>query len=304
MAALTAVEAAQRTTGDDDGAILDKLRVNWAQFWQDDKSAEAWLLEPVLARGRSHSLTAKAKTGKSEFVLTILTPTVLGRAVLDRPAGEPLRVLYLDYEMTEADVQERLEDMGYGPDDNLEPLAYLLHPPIPPLDTPEGGAAVYKLADEHRADLVVIDTYSRAVQGLRDDNDATRDLYMHTIVPLKRDGITVLRNDHTGHQDQSRAHGASAKGDDVDIGWLMTRPKEGEWDLSCKLLRRVSWVPTSVPLRRLTDPLRVEHVRRVVASGDEGVPRWPCTKRRCLSTPGTFRRGLHCRSAATPTRGR
>jgi hypothetical protein len=45
-------------------------------------------------------------------------------------------------EMTLDDVHERLGDLGYGPDDDLERRNYHLLPALPPLDHPEGGAAV------------------------------------------------------------------------------------------------------------------------------------------------------------------
>lgn len=249
---------------------LSRLRIDWSTFWDTDRAAEDWQLEPVFATGRNHSVTAKAKTGKSEFILTIITPAVLGRAVLERPAGTPLRVLYLDYEMTEADVQQRLEEMGYGPTDDLEPLAYLLHPAIPPLDTLDGGQRVLTLAQEHRADLVVIDTFSRAVAGDEDSNDTVRAFYINTVVPLKRIGTSVTRLDHTGHSNPDRARGASAKGDDVDVGWVLTRSDDG-FKLDCRSLRRVSWVPETVALYRRTNPLRVEL----------GATMWPAGTKEC-----------------------
>lgn len=245
---------------DDDvstGSSLATMRVDWSTFWDVDRSAADWLVEPVLATGRNHSVTAKAKTGKSEFALSVVTPAVLGQAVLDRPAGAPLRTLYLDYEMTESDVQQRLEDMGYGPGDDLAPLAYLLHPAIPPLDTPGGGKAVLDLAGEHDAELVVVDTFSRAVAGEEDSNDTVRAFYLCTVVALKRAGIAVLRLDHTGHGNTDRARGASAKGDDVDVGWMLSRTDDG-FKLDCRRLRRLSWVPETIALRRRTEPLRLE----------------------------------------------
>ena len=79
-------------------------------------------------------------------------------------------VVYCDYEMTQADVVERLYDMGYGPDSDLSRLCYALLPDLV-LDTPDGGKALMKLVDgvqqqwpEHHL-VVVVDTISRAVVG-------------------------------------------------------------------------------------------------------------------------------------------
>lgn len=233
---------------------LDELRVDWAEFWRRDHTAAQWLVEPVIAAGRNHSITAAGKTGKSLFVLTVLTPATIGRRTLDRPAGDPLRVLYLDYEMSEADVQERLVEMGHGAEFAPEAFAYVLHPPIPPLDTAAGGAVVEQLARQHRAEVVVIDTYSRAVSGEDDSSDTVRALYRHTITPLKAQGIAVLRLDHTGHKAQDRARGASGKGDDIDLGWLLRRTDDG-FTLTASHARS-GWMPEKVNVALDQDPLR------------------------------------------------
>ena len=49
---------------------------------------------------------------------------------------KPIHVLYLDYEMTRADLRERLEDMGYGPDADLKRLHYALLPDLRPARHP------------------------------------------------------------------------------------------------------------------------------------------------------------------------
>lgn len=239
-------------------ARLDEMRIDWATFWAKDRTDAEWLVEPVIAAGRNHALVAPGKTGKSLMVLAAVTPATLGEASLDRPAGDPLRVLYLDYEMTEADVQERLVDMGHGPEFTPESFAYLLHPSIPPLDTPLGGNEVAHLADEHGAELVVIDTYSRAVEGGENDNDTTRNLYRCTLAPLKARGIATLRLDHTGHADTTRARGNSAKGDDIDLGWLLARA-EGGFKLTATHARS-PWMPRTVNVRLDGTPLRASVV--------------------------------------------
>lgn len=259
---------------------LDRLRIDWSGFWSVDRTAEEWLVEPVIPRGRNVSITARHKTGKSEFVLGVIAPAVLGRATLHRAAGAPLRVLYLDYEMTEADVQERLSAMGFGPGDDLEPLAYLLHPPLPPLDEPAGGEAVHRLAREHRAELVVVDTFSRAISGEEDSNDTVRRFYSATVVPLKRDGIAAARLDHTGHGDQTRARGASSKGDDVDLGWLLARSEVG-FTLTAGLTR-LSWVPGRLDVRRTEDPLTL----------DIGPRSWPAGTAECAAVLDRLRHPL------------
>ena len=38
---------------------------------------------------------------------------------------EPITILYLDYEMTDDDLRERLEIFGYGPNDDYSRLHYV-----------------------------------------------------------------------------------------------------------------------------------------------------------------------------------
>ena len=78
----------------------------WAKFWDRDYNEAEWVYDDVLARGRGHSIYAVHKQGKSLFMLYIAAQLATGAA--------PVAVVYLDYEMTEADVHDRLEDMGYG----------------------------------------------------------------------------------------------------------------------------------------------------------------------------------------------
>ena len=54
----------------------------------------------------------------------IVAAAATGRSVLGQLARDPIRILYIDLEMTEADLRERLTDLGYGPDDDLSNLAY------------------------------------------------------------------------------------------------------------------------------------------------------------------------------------
>jgi hypothetical protein len=231
-------------------------RITWADdFWNPPETGDEWLIGPVIARGRGHAVYAAAKAGKSLFVLAIVAAAATGRAVLARPAGDPVRTLYLDCEMTPDDLRERLGDMGYGPGDDLEPLAYYSLPSLPPLDTPEGGAHVTELAREHRADLVVIDTLSRVIGGPENEADTIRALYRFTGAPLKAAGIATLRIDHAGKDAERGERGSSAKRDDLDVIWRLTSRDRGCFELRATPPPRMGWVPALVNLEQTTDPL-------------------------------------------------
>jgi hypothetical protein len=231
--------------------------VDWSTFWDIDPRAEDWLIEPVIPRGRSIALYSPAKQGKSLFTLDIVVRAATGQRVLDRPEGDPLTVVYFDLEMTEDDLYERLEDMGYGRETDLSHLFYYLLPALPPLDTFAGGQKVLEIARLHNADLVVIDTTSRVLGGPENDSDTMRAFYMYTGLPLKADGRTVLRLDHAGKSLERGMRGTSAKNDDVDLVWELKAEDEDAVKLRATH-RRQSWVPETVIMSRRPDPLRHE----------------------------------------------
>lgn len=225
----------------------DPLRIiNWAEFWQGDTGAADWLLEPLIARGRGHSLYAGAKSGKSLVMLAACAALATGRPFLNNPARPPVDILYLDYEMTGDDVRERLEAYGYGPDDNLDHLHYALLPTIDPLDTHSGADVVIEAAIRLNAAHVIIDTTSRAVAGEENDADTFRTLYRLLGLKLKSHGIGYHRLDHAGKDFERGQRGSSAKNDDVDVVQSLVRRDGGIVVRATH--RRMSWVPETVEL--------------------------------------------------------
>jgi hypothetical protein len=240
------------TNGDRPGNGLEAWRINWPDFWAADHRDAAWLVEPVLAEGRSHSFNSKAEGGKSRLLQEIAFKLPLARPVLHRPAGEALTVVYLDLEMTEDDLKERATDFGFGPEDDLSRLHYILLPSIPPLDTAEGGAVLLEYCADVRADVVIIDTTARVLEGPENDADTFRDFHRHTGQPLKAAGVTWARADHLGKDETRGARGSSAKNDDVDIVWQITK---GDGSIALRATkRRVRWVPERVALTVVDEP--------------------------------------------------
>jgi hypothetical protein len=228
--------------------------IDWPAFWQHDHGEQEWIFEPILARGRGHAIYAKHKTGKSLLLLWIASTLATTRS--------DVIVLYLDYEMCEDDLHERLVDMGYDEDADLSRLRYALLPSLPPLDRHgTGPTALYELVDAEQAAhpsahvVVLIDTLGRAVVGAENDADTYRAFWTHTGIGLKRRGVTFARTDHEGKNPEAGQRGSSAKGDDVDVNWRLVPGDEGGLILK-RDSARMSWVPEKVGLVRLEDPLR------------------------------------------------
>jgi 5S rRNA maturation endonuclease (ribonuclease M5) len=223
--------------------------VNWEQFWTGEHLTEQWCIWPLIPAKRTISLYAPAKAGKSTVVLAVVAAAVAGRPILGtQPTTERPRVLYLDYEMTDADLYERLTELGYGPQDNLEGLAYSLIPNINTLDTDTGAQQVLDKATQHRANLVIIDTFGRAVAGEENSADTVRAFYRLTASRLKAAGIAVLRTDHAGKDLDKGQRGTSAKNDDVDVVWQLRRTDNG-----VQLNRthsRIGWIPQQLDITK------------------------------------------------------
>ena len=224
--------------------------VDWEALFAGDTDHE-WLVEDVWPLGRQLHIFAAKKTGKSLLMLWIAANLAYGRDPFTGRRQDPQRVTYLDYEMTEDDIRERLEEMGFTAD-QLKNLRYYLHPPIPPLDTSAGGAALLALAQRDESVAVVLDTVSRVIQGEENSNDTFRNFYRHTGMRLKAAGIGLARLDHEGH-DGGRSRGASAKADDVDVVWRLTKSDDGL--TLTRTVARMSWIAERVDIQMKTEPL-------------------------------------------------
>jgi hypothetical protein len=121
-----------------------------------------------------------------------------------------------------------------------------------PLDTCAGGRKLALECERYEPKLIVLDTISRFVEGKEDSADTWRNLYTHTMVPLRRQNRAVLRLDHQGHDSSKGARGSSAKRDDVDVAWILKRSGN-----NVTLIRdkgRSLAHPEKVTLRRHTNP--------------------------------------------------
>lgn len=171
--------------------------------------------------------------------------------------------------MTESDLRDRLSEFGYGPDDNLDHLHYLIRPNLHPLTDRQAGQLLVKTAKELDVALVVIDTLSRAHDGDENDSGPIRDMYQATFGPLKSAGVTVLRLDHTGKDATKGQRGSSAKNDDVAVGWLLTAGGVDELKLEAKLARPGFIPPTIRIAKSPENPMhRIAAAQRDAATWD------------------------------------
>jgi len=266
---------ATRTSGNGVGPVVPAdwgiEPIDWPSFWTAEVEREDFILEPLVPAGRSTAVYSPAKEGKSLLVLDSVAAAATGRPVLGRHRVEPFDIVYVDLEMTRADLRERLGDLGYGPGDDLSRLHYFQLQDLPPLDTEEGGQVLLAVAQEHQARLVVIDTMARAVRGEENSADTFRNFYACTGRRLKAGGIALLRLDHQGKDGSLGQRGSSAKVDDVDVVFKLTA--EGRHIVLTRTHSRVPWIPAEVVITRMDDPV-LHHVL-------DGAQHWPAGTSDC-----------------------
>ena len=248
-----------------DARLLDQL-TDWPKFWTQEEPDAEWLIEPVLAVARSGAMFAPGGLGKSLFMLWMAFILATGGPGLDGRPVKRRRVLYLDYEMTGADLMERLSAMGATADTDLTWLHYATLPVLPPADAPEGGKAIARLAQLVDAEMVIIDTFSRAVEGDENDANTVRSFYRWTGLHLKAEGRAFWRVDHAGKDAEKGQRGTSAKNDDVDVVWQLLKA-DGGFRLAAKK-RRMGWVPEEVSLTQHDEPML--HYRAAMESVPAG----------------------------------
>ena len=209
-----------------------------------------WLVDDIWPEGRHIHIHAQRKAGKSLISLWIAVHLAIGKDPFSGLAVTPRVVAYYDFEMTEDDIRERLEDMGV-PFEALGNLHYYLHQPVPALDTEKGGQALLSQTLAMGEKVVFIDTMSRVIQGDENSSDTYINFYRFTGAPLKSAGVAMCRLDHEGHE-AGRSRGSSAKADDVDVVWQLRAIDEGSEFV--RKASRISWVPEQVTIHKGESP--------------------------------------------------
>ena len=217
---------------------------------------EDFLVEPIIATGRRTKIHAAAGDGKSLLALYLAACLATGRPCLRRPAGDPLTVVYLDREMIQADLQERLADMGFDYTNDVllqTNLRYYLHQDIDPLNTKRGADQVLALVARDQARFVVVDTITSQTEGNENDAEPYRQMATFLTSKLVMLNVASLTLDHLGKDKSKGGRGSSAKRDAFDVIWSLSSTTEA-YTLTLDK-GRMRTVPEMVRLTKETDPV-------------------------------------------------
>ncbi|WP_234802830.1 AAA family ATPase [Mycobacteroides abscessus] len=221
-----------------------------------EKKSTDWLFEPLFIAKHQHYVVGEKESNKSMLMLWVAV-----QFALNNDWGG--QVLYLDEENDPGDIQDRLTDFGLTDEqwERLNGRLQYVHFPSLRLNTPGGAQVVLNTVDAHAADMVVIDTVSKFVEGPEESSDTYKRLYHHLLVELKKRDVASMILDHPGHSHRDRPRGTSAKVADVDSAWIMRKTKEsnGVTDITLAVAKdRSGRLPRKVYLRKLLNPLRFE----------------------------------------------
>lgn len=228
--------------------------IDWDTLWSSDTEDREELIPGLWTVGACGSIYSPAGAGKSLLGLEWAACMALGHDILGQPIA-PRTVLYLDLENDEQLIRERLEELGHA-NTNIEHLHYSLLGDWQPLDTEPGGTMLLTEATRLAADIVIIDTTSRIINGEENTADTFLNLYRHTMRPLKAAGIATLRFDHSGKDLTKGERGSSAKRSDVDLTYRLTLTGDNTVTLKREKNRLHLPGPDTLTLTREEDPLR------------------------------------------------
>lgn len=200
--------------------------LDWSAFLTREQGPVDFLAGRLMVRGQQIALVGAGKAGKSLFAVEWAWRIAAGLEFLGDHARPPLRVLYVDQENPEDDIQERLLSFG-ATAETLQNLTYLSFPAFRPLNTEAGSADLLAAVDEYRPAVLIFDTISRMVKGKENEADPWLDLYRLTLMPLKARKVSSIRLDHFGKDVTRGGRGNSAKTQDVDAVWELV-PVEDE----------------------------------------------------------------------------
>jgi AAA domain/DnaB-like helicase N terminal domain len=216
---LAVVRAELETLADPPAAGVPRATpLDWSAFLTREQGPVDFLAGRLMVRGQQIALVGAGKAGKSLFAVEWAWRIAAGLEFLGDHARPPLRVLYIDQENPDDDIQERLLSLGATPE-TLQNLTYLSFPAFRPLNTEAGASDLLAVVDEYRPAVLIFDTISRMVKGKENEADPWLDLYRLALMPLKARKVSSIRLDHFGKDATRGGRGNSAKTQDVDAVW-------------------------------------------------------------------------------------
>lgn len=188
-----------------------------------------FVIVPVLPAKGLAMLYGPRGLGKTHVALGLAWAVAAGGAFLKWRAPVARRVVYVDGEMPQEVMQERIARLALGegrpPAEGM--LRFLLADrqgdPMPDLSSPEGQAELERHWGE-QPELLILDNLSCLASAVRDNEAELWSPMQAWLLSLRRRGVTVLIVHHAGKGGQQR--GTSRREDVLDTVIALRRPAD------------------------------------------------------------------------------
>lgn len=207
------------------------------EFVKLDLPPTEYLLYPFIKDRGLSMLCAQRGIGKTYLALTMaLAVSSAKDFLIFKTTGEPVRVLYIDGEMSAYDMQNRIKALAQGLgiviDENSCPL-FLFTPDRQDPQKISMMPDLTKLPDQNniksalvrnQIKFVILDNLSMLCNGIKENDAESFAPVQRFLLDLRRSGFSVLIIDHAGKNGDNGARGTSKKQDALDCIITLKKP--------------------------------------------------------------------------------
>lgn len=219
------------TTSSDYSQVIEESIMSVADFMQKQITPKTYIVDPWLKQGDLALISAPRGVGKTWLALSIAKTATRDFSFGKWENGIPTGCLYIDGEMAEYELQERLIDLHMESPkaeatfklisaDNMRSRG--VHGLNLTNQSCRDGIAKY-LKNHPEFKLLIIDNLASLTPGLDENIKKDWDNINQWLLGLRANGIAVVMIHHTGKGGEQR--GTSAREDNLDISIKLKRPE-------------------------------------------------------------------------------
>lgn len=209
---------------------LDLETITLSKFVLLELPVRQQIVSPIIPERGLAMVFAGRGVGKTQVAMGIAYAASSGGTFLRWKASKPRRVLYIDGEMPQEALQERVRTLV---------AASAHHPPqgdyfqLLSMDRQPLGVSINLAEPAHQAaveaqlgetELLILDNLSTLVNGGRENDAESWNAMQAWLLTLRRRGISVLLVHHAGRGDNAR--GTSKREDVLDTVIQLKRPED------------------------------------------------------------------------------
>ncbi len=216
-----------------------------------------WMVDGVFARGKLTMFGGREKQGKSLVQLAISVKMASGGGEVAGISVKPGKVLLIDAENGEREIHRRLRSTGLQP----EHAANLVAVEARGVDLRDDRKQLETLLDEHRPDLLLLDSFRALWRGDERDEAAVAAALdpLRGLVHDREIGASIT---HHAQKGGSEYRGSTAIGAAMDWAVMLSREREDPFG---SVRRRLS-----NPMARFAPERSVRWLEIISTGGDDG----------------------------------